>query len=61
MIRSLNSLIEQVRISVLMTLKTKVYVSIKATCIGVATIQVDVFKCLKPTTSEEDYFSRHRN
>ena len=52
---------EQVKTLVLTTLKTKVYVSIKATCIGVATIQVDVFKYLKPTTIEESCFSWYRN
>lgn len=51
MIRSLASLIEQVITLVLMTLKTKVYASTKVTHIGVATIQVDAFKCLKPTTA----------
>lgn len=53
MIRSLASLIEQVRTSVLMTLKTKVYASTKVTHIGVAIIQVDAFKCLKPVALME--------
>lgn len=58
MIRSLASLIEQVITLVLMTLKTKVYASTKVTRIGVATIQVDAFKCLKPVASKNIAFSR---